>query len=65
MGHHGVVHADRQTGAVMRLQLETEISDGKPVGIQADVHYGLVEIAGQEFFSRRRRWKRLRATTAH
>ncbi len=49
MGHHGVVHADRQTGAVMRLQLETEISDGKPVGIQADVHYGLVEIAGQEF----------------
>jgi hypothetical protein len=30
-------------------KIEKEISDGKPVGIQADIHYGLVEIAGQEF----------------
>jgi len=49
LGHHGFVHADCGTGAVMRLQLETEISDGKPIGLQVDVHYGLVDIAGKEF----------------
>ena len=49
MGHHGFVHADCETGGVMRLQLETEISERKPVGIQADIHYGPVVIGSMEF----------------
>ena len=49
MGHHSVVHADCESGAVMRLELETEMSDGKPVGIQADLEYAFYEIAGQPF----------------
>ena len=49
MGHHGFVHADCDTAGVVRLQLETEISEGKPVGIQADIHYGPVPIGGKEF----------------
>ena len=49
LGHHGLVHADCESGAVMRLELETELPEGKPVGIQADLQYGFAEIAGKEF----------------
>ena len=49
LAHHGRVHADCQTGAVLQLELETEFTDHKPVGIQADLHYSPVAIGTTEF----------------
>jgi hypothetical protein len=55
MGHHGLVHADCETGSVLRIEMETEPAwarlGGKPaaVGAQIDVRYGLTSISGRDF----------------
>jgi hypothetical protein len=54
MGHHGVIHADCETGSVLRIQLETEpawarLLGRRAVGSQIDIHYGLTTIASKEF----------------
>lgn len=55
LGHHGYVTADCETGAVRRIQIETEPGSVKrhgqslAVGMQMDVRYGPVRIGANEF----------------
>jgi len=49
LAHHGLVDASCDTGAVVRLRLETEAPNHEPVGIQTDIYYGSVQIAGKQF----------------
>jgi hypothetical protein len=55
LGHHGFVHADCETGAVLRIEIETEPAwvwlGGRrnAVGAQVDLKYGMVLIGAKEF----------------
>jgi len=55
MGHRGFVHANCDTGMVLRIHIETDPAfvqrRGKPVavGTKLDVGYGLTTIASKEF----------------
>ena len=55
MAHHGFVTADCETGAVMRIQMETEPASVKrgnqdiAIGMQLDLRYAPTRIGGNEF----------------
>jgi hypothetical protein len=55
LGHHGFVHADCETGVVLRIEIETEPAwawlGGRrnEIGAQVDLRYGMATIGGKEF----------------
>jgi hypothetical protein len=55
VGHHGMVWADCDTGAVTRFRLETDLGEvmrsGRhvPLGFRLEVHYAPVTIGSQQF----------------
>lgn len=55
MAHHGFVTADCETGAVMRIQMETEPASVKrgnqniAIGMQLDLRYAAAKIGANEF----------------
>jgi hypothetical protein len=55
MAHHGFVFADCSSGAIARIQIETEpasvVRNGRDmaIGVQSDIRYHPTIIAGQEF----------------
>jgi hypothetical protein len=55
LGHHGFVHADCETGTVLRIEMETDRAwvhlGGRrsEIGAQVDLRYGTVTISGKEF----------------
>lgn len=55
MGHHGFVHADCETGAVLRIEIETDPAwawlggQRNAIGAQVDLRYGMASIGAKEF----------------
>jgi hypothetical protein len=55
LAHHGFVHADCETGSVLRIEIETDPAwawmGGRrnEVGAQVDLRYGMVSIGAKEF----------------
>jgi hypothetical protein len=48
-GNHGSLHVDCESGAVMRVEMETDPTPPKPASWQVDIRYGWTAIAGKEF----------------
>lgn len=55
LGHHGFVHADCETGAVLRIEIETDAAwawlggQRNAIGAQVDLRYGMASIGAKEF----------------
>jgi hypothetical protein len=55
LGHHGFVHADCETGSVLRIEIETDPAwvwlGGRrnEIGAKVDLRYGMASIGAKEF----------------